>query len=327
MEQKQSLVKLTKKAIEEVRISEMVDLDPVRNNWVNTYKKTTGREDGELRYENEKVLFIKSIEANTMLQSCDKFSAYQCWMQLCLSGLSLNEGMAHLVPFNGKMVFMPGWKGRMQQLNDIPGVVFVHEPQCVYDCDEFQYELGTNPRVIKHIPGERKADSKITTVYFVIDYVHGPKTMFMEAIEIEKIRNKYSQAYKQYVADKAQADESGWVHKKKRSGEPYSYKLEEPAWVSSESEMFKKTIVHRAWKNQPNKLGRHIALDSMINKIADEATLEDLQTKADAKEPEQQSTTEPTAADVENAYKQVTDDIEDIEHEDVTDKNSDYDGF
>ena len=251
------------------------EIEAFKNNFVSNFVKTTGinAAKGELIFEREKILFMKAIAGNKELEQCDRFSIYSSFIELAVSGCSLNEGESYIIPYSGKAQFQIGYKGRINQMAVIPGVEYVHMPQVVYSCDIFEYELGENPKVIKHAPAKTRGKNDILThVYMVVDREPTPanpkaKEMFiMDREQVLAIRDRYSKSYRYYMADCAKYNKTpGDTFKKTIQGKNGSFEVivEPPMWVSSEPEAWKKTIAKRAYKWMP-KTARQKALDAKI---------------------------------------------------------------
>jgi phage RecT family recombinase len=250
-------------------LKEMFDMEPVKYNAVNNLMKTRGitEEKAMMHYEREKILFFKALQSNKALEKCDRFSIYSCWIELFASGLTLNDGFAYIIPYGKQAQFQPGWKGRLDQMGTIPEIENIPPPQVVYENDEFDYELGDYPRIIKHKPtkGDR---GQIACVYLVIQKSSGKELHLMTRAEVLAIRDRYSKTYNQYIADcKATNTEIGKPVKK--TGNYGDYTIEPPMWITSEDQAFKKTLVKRAWNSQANKTARMRALDQKVAKNFD----------------------------------------------------------
>lgn len=101
-------------------------------------------------------IIFTAISKNPDLEKCTPNSFLGAMMQSAQLGLEPNTplGQAYLIPFKNKGVmevqFQIGYKGaidlayRSEKIKDIYA-------QCVYENDEFEYELGLNP-VLKHKP-------------------------------------------------------------------------------------------------------------------------------------------------------------------------------
>ncbi len=271
-------LQLTQKALNETKdLQAMFELDAVRHNAIMNHVKTTGRteEAAAMHYEREKILFFKALSANNKIEQCDRFSVYSSWVELMVSGATLNEGNSYLIPYGKKLQFQMGWRGRLEQMVQIPVIVNIPPPQVVYENDEFDYELGERPRIIKHKPAKQDR-GELFAVYLVIQKESGFETHLMLRDEVLQIRNTYSKPYIQYVADcKAAGKNIGDTFTKRVKGwggkPDWDATVEPPMWVSSEAEAWKKTIINRCYKWQP-KTARMKALDERIKDNYDPET-------------------------------------------------------
>lgn len=256
----------------------LMELPAIQSNWVATYEKTSGKSDGETRFEAEKILFLQAIAGNKAFEKCDKFSIYSSFIELAISGLTLRDGLSYIIPYGGKAAFMPGWRGRLEQINELPNVIHCHEPQVVYDCDDFEYEKGMKTLIHKHQPGQRTEANKPTHVYFVIEFKHGPECYIMDAQDVLNIRNNYSTSYKTYIAECQRAGKQiGETFKKTINSQrgTFDIDVEPPMWISDEGQAFKKTIVKRVYGTLPKLpkqkwLDEKIAKSPLVNLDADE---------------------------------------------------------
>lgn len=232
-----------------------------RNNFVNNYLKTTGRPDGEMIFEREKLMFLKAVNDNTKLQECTRFSIYSAFIELAASGLTLSEGCCYILPYGKQAQFQIGYKGRLEQINSIPGVELAPEPQVVWSGDDFDYELGSDPRIIKHKPikaADRAKDALIEYVYLVLTLDGGRKRLtIMDRATVIARRDRYSKSYIYYVKNDG----------KYSDGKP----MDKPFWLTNEEKAFKKTVVKEAYSFLP-KTARMKALDERIQYNLDPET-------------------------------------------------------
>jgi len=246
-------VKLTASLIDaQPTTKALLELPAIEENWVQTYSKLTGRsaQDASVRFQAEKILFLQAIDANDALKKADNFSKYTSFFELAISGGTLRDGLCYIVPYKGKAQFLPGWKFRLEQINENPDVIFCHQPVVVYECDEFEYEMGMQPKITKHIPAKiRPATAAKTHVYWVIEFKKGTQVYIMDAVKVLQIRDQYSPPYKEYI-------------KKKNSGQWQDW-MELPMWIKDEEQAFQKTIVKQTWKHLP-KLPKHKWLDDRL---------------------------------------------------------------
>lgn len=246
-------VKLTASLIDaQPNAKALLELPAIEDNWVQTYSKLTGRsqQDASVRFQAEKILFLQTIDANDGLKKADNFSKYTSFFELAISGGTLRDGLCYIVPFKGKAQFLPGWKFRLEQINENPDVVFCHQPVVVYDCDEFEFEMGMHPKITVHKPAKvRPTDAQKTHVYWVIEFTKGAQVYIMNAAEVIRIRDTYSPSYKEYKKKKAAGQWQDW--------------MELPMWIKDEEQAFQKTIVKQTWKHLP-KLPKHKWLDERL---------------------------------------------------------------
>lgn len=253
-------LQITKKALTEAKsLGDMFEIEAFQNNWISNYEKTTGKNDGAILWERNRIEFMSQLQDNSKLMECDRMSIYMSFTQLGASGLTLSEGMSGIIPYGKKAQFQIFANGRREQLSWLPHINYVNEPVVVREGDEFKYEAGENARIIKHVP-ELNSKCDIVAVYMVLDTTSGKKTYIMDRDEVLNIRDKYSQTYKSYVKKQADGSWKDW--------------MDAPIWVSSEAEAFKKTIVKRVWKVQPNKSSRLKQMEQFEAKEIDQSDID-----------------------------------------------------
>lgn len=224
----------------------IISLEEVRGKWIKNYHAVAGRNDGDLKYEAEKNAVIKALEANPKLKEAEPFSFYCALIDIAASESTLRDGHGYLVPFQKRdktmVVFIPGWRDRLEKINRQPDVLRAHEPQVVYNCDLFEYEKGESVKIHVHKPAaNRPSDAIITHVYFVVEFLKGKLVYLMDREEVHSIRDRYSVSYKYYAKNGGKGQS--------KSGS--SYDIEPPMWVTDEAQAFKKTIIKRAYNYIP----------------------------------------------------------------------------
>jgi len=172
--------------------------------------------------------YMTAIQLTPRLLDCDSMSLVAGVMQAAQFGLSLDPmmGEAYLVPRWSKKVkghvatFQLGYKGlRKLAMQADPGLQDIFA-QWVYDRDVFEYTLGDEPRIDRHIPSEEENPGELRLAYAVAVWKDGYKRRYvMLGRDIRKIRDN-SDGYK-----KAKAE--GW----------------DSPWVSNEQEMWRKTAL------------------------------------------------------------------------------------
>lgn len=268
---------LTNAALEAPKnLKEVFEIEAFKYNFTNNYLKTTGRPDGAIIFEREKILFMKALQENPKLQECTRFSIYSACIELAASGLTLAEGISYILPYGKVAQFQIGYKGRLEQINTIPGIEIAPEPQVVWTGDEFDYELGETPKIIKHKPiasTQRAKNAIIEWVYLVLTLSGGGKriTLLDRATVIAR-RDRYSKTYQYWIKAGGEHDERGNVTKPaKRSGSNGEYVLDPPFPVTNPEKYFKKTVVKAAYDFLP-KTARMKALDERIQYNLDTET-------------------------------------------------------
>lgn len=294
-------------------LMEMVQLPAIQNRWVKTYESVSGKQDGDQRFAAEMILFNQAAKK---LDKCDRFSVYAAFIELAISGLTLRDGLTYIVGYGKTAQFMVGWKGRLEQMMEIPKIIHVSEPQLVYSCDEFDFEKGMKTVIHSHRPAfPRPDDAIIIYVYMPVHFKHGKEVFIMDRDDVLNIRDKYSMSYKAYMKaldapinkDKKIGDTLKGV------GNGYEYDIEAPMWISSEGQAFKKTLVKRTW-NSMEKLPKQSALDERYNEFL--RNNPDVVYKAEVEEDDNQY------ADQANAVKSALGDLTILDNGDTVDTNT-----
>lgn len=238
------------------------EIEAFKNNCVANYEKTTGRSDGALRFEREKILFMKLLsdpKVGKKLAACNRFSIYSSMVELFVSGLTLNEGQTYIIPYGDVAQFQIGWKGRLEQMSQMPQIKEVHQPEVVLtnELDDFIYTLGEEPRIVQHKPARNRditPENRIEWVYVILDKGHRKKCVMMSRQQVLSIRDRFSQPYKNYIKNGGK-----WP-----DGNP----MDPPFWITDEVAAFKKTVVKRAYDSEP-KTSRMKALDEKLKNHID----------------------------------------------------------
>lgn len=251
---------------------QLMSLPAVHDAFVSTRMNALGLtyEQANTNYELEKMLFMKVIGDNKALTATDKLTQYSAFIELAMSGLSLKDGQSYLVPYGKKCTWQPGWKGRLEQINQRDTVLFTEDPIIVYDCDEFDHEKGKEGVIInKHKPvreRDRPADAEIEYVYWPVTYVDRQVIYMMGRKEVYQIREK-SKAYKQWLADIA-ANPTGKKTMNGQNGQ-YTVDIQESIWTSSPEQAWRKTIVNRTYNNTPKTQAQKYLDDKLAQRYAE----------------------------------------------------------
>lgn len=246
-------------------IPALFEIENFKKSFVSNYALTRGvpEHEGMIVWERERTLFMQQLMDNKKLMECSKVSLYSAWISLAASGQTLGDGCSYIVPYKQKAEFQIGWKGRINQMYEIPEIKFVNQPEFVLEGDAFEYELAPVAKIIKHKPQrDRKileGGSNITEVYMIISTTDGDKTFIMTSQECTDIRDKWSQSYKYWLKKKQEGTLKEWE--------------DEPMWVSSPGQAFRKTLVKRVWQYLP-KTKRQLSVDALISNAPDPELVE-----------------------------------------------------
>lgn len=147
---------------------------------------------------------LTSVNVNKGLLRCDRHSLLASVMSAATLGLECNSPVGHgyLVPFKGKVQFLPGYGGYITMVDNSDISLY---GEVVYEGDEFDYEYGTSP-YLKHRPA--KASTRPSHAYAIAQsYRVPPRILVMGMDEIIALRNK-SAGY-QYAIGKGKTN-SPW---------------------------------------------------------------------------------------------------------------------
>lgn len=185
---------------------------------------------------------LSAINNTPKLAECSQMSFLAALMNAAQLGLEPNTslGQAYLIPFSNKGVlecqFQLGFKGMIDLVyrNDKVQTIQAH---CVYNNDNFNYELGLNPQ-LKHKPAiQDRGNMLLVYAFFKLDNGgYGFEVMSKEDIDIHA--QKYSKAYSSQFSP----------------------------WKMYYEDMAKKTVIKKVLKYAPLKTDflRAVTLDETI---------------------------------------------------------------
>lgn len=181
---------------------------------------------------------LSALNTNPKLNECTQMSFLSALMNAAQLGLEPNTplGQAYLIPFNNKgtleCTFQVGYKGLLDLAYRNPQMQIVSCEE-VYENDEFQYELGLNPRLIHKPALSNRGEVKcFYAVFKLSNGGYGFKIMSKE--EIDAHAKEYSKAF----------------------GTNYS------PWTTNYISMAKKTVLKQALKYAPLKTDFRKALST-----------------------------------------------------------------
>ena len=172
---------------------------------------------------------LSALNTTTKLAECSQMSFLGALMNAAQLGLEPNTplGQAYLIPYRNKgkleCQFQIGYKGLIDMVYRNDNIQTV-QAQCVYENDEFEYELGLEPKLV-HKPA-LKDRGNLILVYALWKAKNGGfgfEVMSKEDIDIHA--RKYSQSF----------------------SSSYS------PWKTNYEEMAKKTVIKKCLKYAPVK--------------------------------------------------------------------------
>jgi recombination protein RecT len=94
------------------------------------------------------------------------------------------SGQGYLIPYKDTCTFVPGWQGLVGMLNNSGRATAW--TGSVFEGDEFEFELGSNPKC-RHIPGENYGDPDMLTWVYACGKVNGSEQPIIEAWPIKRV--------------------------------------------------------------------------------------------------------------------------------------------
>lgn len=185
---------------------------------------------------------LSTLNNNPKLRECSQITFLAAMMNAAQLGLEPNTplGQAYLIPYrnHGKMEcqFQLGYKGLIDLVYRNPNIQTV-QAQCVYENDEFDYELGLEPKLV-HKPALTDR-GKLILVYALWKAENGGYGFeVMSKEDIDTHARKYSQ----------------------------SYSSTSSPWKSNYEEMAKKTVIKKCLKYAPlrSDMLRAVSTDETI---------------------------------------------------------------
>lgn len=140
-------------------------------------------------------MVFTALSSTPRLQECTPQSFLGAMMQAAQLGVEPNTplGQAYLIPYGRQVQFQLGYKGLID-LAYRSGEVQSIQAHEVHEGDEFEYELGLNPR-LKHIPA-LKDRGPVILYYAVIKLKNGGEGFeVMSREDVETFAKKKSKSY------------------------------------------------------------------------------------------------------------------------------------
>lgn len=189
---------------------------------------------------------LAACQRSPKLLECNTVSLVQCVVGCAELGLEPNAlGHAYLVPYGDTATLIIGYRGLLE-LAYRSGRILDITSECVFDGDQFDYKLGTDP-FINHVPEGDTDANKVTHAYSIIRFKDGGQVMrVMTLKQLEAIRAR---------------------SKASRNG----------PWVTDTVEMYRKTVLRNTLKYSPMSIELSKAESADIKADTGEETMADFE--------------------------------------------------
>lgn len=171
-------IQLKVQELDKMTLPVMLEDERVSEKFVQLYNNIHGEKVGDMIYHKEKFNFIRQVSEKPDLKECSKLSLYGAFIDMAVSGLSLEQGskpLAYLLTRNVKIKKpdgSDGWEKRAYLTVSPYGELVMRmragqirhadNPVIVYEGDIFEPELATNgDKVIRYKPAIPRTSKKI----------------------------------------------------------------------------------------------------------------------------------------------------------------------
>lgn len=182
---------------------------------------------------------MTAVQNTPALLDCDRKSLFSAIMACAQLGLEPDGvlGQAYLVPFAGKVQFIPGYKGLITLARNSGMITSIQAHEVRAD-DEFVFRYGLNEQ-LDHVP-RSDDDAPITHFYAYAKFTDGGHSFeVMTCQQVEKIRDK-SQAFQRFKAGK----------------------IKSTPWADHFAQMGRKTLIRRLSNYLPREVQKAVAMEA-----------------------------------------------------------------
>ena len=130
-------------------VKDMLHVPYVQDRFVKNYEMTTGKKDGDQRFQQEVFNFLEIANGNKDIMSCDRFSIFAAIVKSGTTGLSFKDGHLYPIPYGKTLKTSIGAHGKRELLMRMDTIKFVSEAQIVIKGEDFVYDK-MNTKVISH---------------------------------------------------------------------------------------------------------------------------------------------------------------------------------
>lgn len=183
-----SNIALTVEQINQLAPLDIVTNDIVRQRFIQIYDTLWG--NGEAAYERESSFFNRILSDDEKLQRATRFSIFTSFIDLAISGLSLEpgakalcylQGRNHKIGvdqnnkniYEGRMVLTVSGYGELVMRARCGQIRYADNPVIVYDGDEFSFSDGSDGKKLNYVCNISHDTSKIRACYLRITRADG----------------------------------------------------------------------------------------------------------------------------------------------------------
>jgi len=185
-------------------IKEVLQIPEVKERAIKNYQATTGRTDGENRYEQERFAYLQLIVDKPDLAKVDKFYHFGAIVYALTTGLSFRDNKLYVIPNGNGLKIQSSPAGKREMLEMMPNVKSAPQAVLVMKGDLFVHDKA-NHKVIKHETTEKSSESmkleNIRAAYQRINYKDGS---YIDTVVY------YDDLVKAKSKSKAKSDQSFW---------------------------------------------------------------------------------------------------------------------
>lgn len=156
--------------------------------YLNQYKSSLVRAlPSHLNAERMIRLTLTCFSQNSSLRNCTPESIFSSLIIASQLGLEPGVcGQGYLIPYKGECTFIPGWQGLAGLLNNTGRATAW--TGAVYEGDEFDFELGSNPH-LRHVPGCNFGDAEKLIWVYACAKVNGSEMPVIEAWPMSRVKS------------------------------------------------------------------------------------------------------------------------------------------
>lgn len=170
----------------------MFQLDVVQERAIKNYEGTTGRKDGQNRFESEVFAYMELMAEKPDLAKLDRFQHFKAIVKVMTMGLTLRDQKVYVMPGkNNTIKVQSSPAGKREMMERMPEIMKFPQANVVYKGDLFRYDY-VNKVVLQHESTDKSPDpdkvtlDQILFAYQRIYWKSGP--MLIEDVLVDKTK-------------------------------------------------------------------------------------------------------------------------------------------